>query len=78
VHVSAACVTVTGTPAIVRVPVLELVDVFAVTEKVTVPLPVPADPAVMVIHEALLVAVQAQPDPTVTPALNDPPLEPGL
>jgi len=32
VHVSAAWVTVTGTPATVSVPILELVDVFAATE----------------------------------------------
>jgi hypothetical protein len=78
VHVCAACVTVTGTPAIVRVPVLELVDVFALTEYVTVPLPVPDAPAVMVIHDALLAADQAHVEATVTVAFSDPPLAPGL
>jgi hypothetical protein len=38
----------------------------------------PDAPAVMVIHEALLAADQAHVEATVTPALNDPPFEPGL
>jgi hypothetical protein len=44
----------------VMVPVLLLPVVLADTEKETVPFPVPALPAVIVIHEALLVAVQEQ------------------
>ena len=36
------------------------------------PLPDPLDPAVTVIQLALLVAVHAQPAPTVTPTLPDP------
>jgi hypothetical protein len=43
-------------PATVRVPVLAA-PVFAATLNATLPLPVPLAPEVMVIHEALLVAV---------------------
>jgi hypothetical protein len=46
-------------PATVSVP-LRSFPVFGATLKVTVPLPVPLAPEVMVIHEALLLAVQAQ------------------
>src|SRR5262249_51591446 len=45
-------------PAIVIVP-LRAAPVFAATEYVTVPLPVPLLPAVIVIHDALLAAVHA-------------------
>jgi hypothetical protein len=57
-------------PAIVSVPV-RLVPVFAATPKVTVPFPVPAAPAVTVIHAALLTAVHTQPAGalTVVPAV---------
>jgi hypothetical protein len=53
-----ACVTVSVIPAIVRVPVRGVVDVFAATLNVTPPLPdvFGPPPAVTVIHEALLVA----------------------
>jgi hypothetical protein len=40
--------------------------VFAAIATVTVPLPVPAAPALMVSHDALLVAFQAQVLPAVT------------
>ena len=40
---------------------------FALAEKFTVPLPVPEAPAVIVSHEALLVAVHAHPTAAVTP-----------
>ena len=53
-------------PAIVRVPVLLADDVFAATEKVTVPLPAPLAPAVTVIQETLLTPVHAHPVPAVT------------
>src|SRR6185503_2274207 len=43
----------------VSVPVRALVAAFAAIEIVTVPFPVPLAPAVIVIHAALLVAVQA-------------------
>ncbi len=54
------CVTVNVNPATVIVPVLELVDVFDDTEYITVPLPIPLLPLVMVIQLALLWAVQLQ------------------
>jgi hypothetical protein len=41
----------------------------------TVPLPVPELPDVIVTHEALLAAVHAQPAPAVTVTLADPPDE---
>src|SRR5436190_768054 len=44
----------------VSVPVRALVPVFAATEILTVPFPLPLAPAVIVIHAALLVAVQVQ------------------
>jgi len=53
-------------PAIVSVPVRDVVLVFCVTLYVTLPLPVPLEPAPIVIHPSLLVAVQLQPDPAVT------------
>ncbi len=61
-------------PLIVIVP-LRSAAVFAATEKVTVPLPVPDEPLLRVIHEALLTAVQVHPVPevvTATPALLAP------
>ncbi len=50
-----------------REEVLEL----AATEKTTVPTPFPLAPALTVIHEALLVTVQEQPLPALTPKLPD-------
>ena len=66
-----ACVTVKVLPAIVRVPVRLVVPVFAAAAMVTVPFPVPAAPAVTVIHAALLTAVHTQPAAalTVVPAV---------
>ena len=55
------CFTVTVRPAIVTVPVLRLAVVFAEMAYTTVPLPEPLMPDLMVIQEALLAAVQAQP-----------------
>jgi hypothetical protein len=55
----AACVTVKGLPAATIVPVRALLVVFAATLNVTLPVPVPEAPAVMLIHGALVVAVHA-------------------
>ena len=44
----------------------------------TVPLPVPLAPDVIVIHDELLTAVHPQPLPAVTETLADPPLDPTL
>ncbi len=57
--------TVKVAPAIVSVPV-RLDPVFAATPNVTEPLPDPVAPPVMVIHDALLDAVQPQPVAAVT------------
>lgn len=62
---TAACVTVKVCVAIVAVPV-RAAPVFAATLKPTDPFPVPVAPDEMVIHGALLAAVQAQPPPAVT------------
>jgi hypothetical protein len=55
------CRTLKGWPAIVSVPVRSAPLSFVATAKVTEPSPLPLVPAVIVIHEALLVAVHAQP-----------------
>jgi hypothetical protein len=68
-----ACVTVKVFPATVSVPV-RCGPVFAATENWVVPLPLPLPAAVIVIHESLLVAVQAQPVTVVTLIEPDPPL----
>ena len=67
------CVTVTVCPPIVSAPLRDDVDVFAVTEYVTEPFPEPLAPPVIVIQEALSVAVHAQPLPAVTATLAVPP-----
>ncbi len=46
---------------------------FAVALKLTVPLPLPDAPAVIVSHAALLAAAHAQPVPAVTPTDPVPP-----
>jgi hypothetical protein len=56
----ADCVTVNVCPAMVSVPV-RAAPVLAAMAKLTVPLPVPLAPDVIVIHAALLAAVQAHP-----------------
>ena len=66
VHGAPACVTVKVLPAIVTVPVRDVVPVFAATSYVTDPLPLPVAPALIVIQAALLVAVHAHPLPAVT------------
>jgi hypothetical protein len=57
----------------VTVPVREEVAVFAATESETVPLPVPDAPEVTEIQDALLDAVQLQPEVAVTVAVIGPP-----
>jgi hypothetical protein len=57
--------TVKVCPPIAIVPV-RAAPVFAATIKLTDPLPVPAAPAVIVIHDALLMAVHAHVPPAVT------------
>ena len=56
-------------PAIVSVPVRELVLVLAAIEYATVPEPVPLAPDVIVIHDTLLDAVHAHPLVVVTVAV---------
>ena len=63
---AAACVTVKACPAIVMVPVRDLVRVFAATEYATEPAAVPDAPLVIVSQELLEDAVQLQPVPEVT------------
>ena len=66
VHEAASCVTVKVRPAMVTVPVRALVVVLAAMEYPTLPLPLPLAPPVIVIQDALLVAVHAQPASEVT------------
>jgi hypothetical protein len=70
--VVAACVTVNVWPAMVMVPE-RAAPVFAATLYATVPLPVLLVPDVIVIHEALLDAVQAHVDPALTATEPVPP-----
>ena len=68
-------VTVTVWPATVSVPVRCEVEVLAVALKVTVPLPDPLAPPLMVSHAALLVAVHVHPVAAVTLVVDDPAAE---
>jgi hypothetical protein len=74
VHGAAACVTVNVCPPAVMVPVRGVVVELAATLKVTVPLPEPLAPPVMVIQLALFVAVHVHPADVVT--VNEPVLPP--
>ncbi len=65
-HEAPACVIVNVSPPAVIVPVRADVVGFAATLKLTVPLPEPLDPLVIVIQLAESVAVHAQPLPAVT------------
>lgn len=65
-HGAPAWVTVNVLPPIVSVPVRGVVVGLAVTLNVTDPLPVPVDPALIVIQPALLVALQPQAAVTAT------------
>ena len=58
--------TVTVCPATVNVPVREAPVVLAATLNVTEPMPDPLAPAVTVIQDVVVVAVQAQDVPEVT------------
>ena len=62
----APCVTVTVWPATVNVPLREAPVVLAATLNVTEPMPDPLAPAVTVIHDVVVVAVQEQDVPEVT------------
>lgn len=73
-HPVPSCVIVRVCPAIVTVPVRLVVLVFCETVKLTVPLPEPVAPEVMVIQVSLDVAVQLQPAVVVTAALPLPPV----
>jgi hypothetical protein len=57
----------------VNVPVRLVVALFAETEYLTVPLPVPLAPDEILIQVALLTAVQEHPDGEVTLAVALPP-----
>ena len=63
--VHADCVTVTVLPAIVSAPV-RAVPSLAPTVKPSVPLPLPLAPEVIVIHDAVVELVHAQPALLVT------------
>jgi len=65
-------------PAIVRVPVRELLPVLAVTDQLTDPLPVPLAGVQVSQLVALLDAVQLQPAPAVTLTEPVPVAAPGL
>ncbi len=68
-----ACVIVNVSPAIVSVPLLDDVLVFAATDTSTVPSPVPEAPLVTVSQLAFDVAVHAQPEGAVTVVFVAPP-----
>ena len=68
-----ACTTVKIKPAKVTLVVLEAASVLAETEYVTVPLPVPFAPEVIVTHDATLAVVQLQVLEVVTVRLPVPP-----
>jgi hypothetical protein len=63
--------TVKESPATVETPTLSDAEVFAATEYVSVPFPVPLPPDVMDIQDAPLVAVQAHPVWVVTAMVPD-------
>ena len=73
--VAPLCVTVNVCPAMVRVPLRELVEVFAATENATDPPPLPLPPEVIVRKAALLVAVHVHPAAALTVTLPGPPIE---
>ena len=61
-HTRRSCDTVNVRPAMVSVPVRVELPVLGATLKLTFPFPLPLAPEVTVIHDALLVAVHAQPE----------------
>ena len=64
--VPAAWLTATDCPATVNVPVRAVPVVLAAMLNVTEPIPDPLAPAVTVIHDVVVVAVQEQAVPVVT------------
>ena len=68
------CVTVNVATPIVMVPVRLAVPELAATVNETVAVPVPADPAVTVIHVESLTAVHAQTVEAVAVVLPEPPV----
>ena len=68
-----ACVTAMIWPPTVSVPLRGVEDVFAVAAAVTLPVPLPLAPLLIVSQGTLEAAVQAQPVPAVTVALRLPP-----
>jgi hypothetical protein len=70
VQTAPACVIVNVSPPAVIVPLRSDWLLFAATVKLTVPLPDPLAPLVIVIQAAESVAVHAHPPPAVT--LNEP------
>src|SRR6185312_13244974 len=68
-----SCVALNVLPAIVTLPLRGVMPGFAAAFNVTVPVPDPVDPAVTVIHEALLVAPQVHPASAVTATVLDSP-----
>ena len=75
VHAAPSCVTVTVWPATVSVPTRCAVDVFAVALKVTVPLPLPLAPPLIVSQAALLAEDHVQPLAAVTAVVDEPAAE---
>ena len=73
-HVAPAWVTVKVCPAMVRVPVRMLLEVFSATVYATVPGRLPDAPEVIVTKAALLAAVQEHPVVVLTATLPLPPL----
>jgi hypothetical protein len=59
-QVTPVCVIVAFCPLIEMVPVRAAAAVFGLTEKLTVPLPVPVGPRLTMIHVESLVAVRSQ------------------
>jgi hypothetical protein len=70
---AAACVTVKVCPAMVNVPTRWVVVLFAATEYVTVPSPVPFAPDTILIQLTLLTAGQAHSVGEITPTEAFPP-----
>jgi hypothetical protein len=73
VHGTPSCVALKVLPAIVIVPLRGVMPGLAAAFNVTLPLPDPLEPAVIVIHEALLVAPQLHPAGAVTATVLDSP-----
>jgi hypothetical protein len=70
VQAAPACVTETACPAIVTLALRGVVSVLAATLSVTVPLPDPVAPLVMLSHAALSLAVHVHPEADATEAVS--------